>query len=60
MDNAPYHFKRNGKASNYSYKKSEMQKRLTLHNMTFDLTITKKQLYELIKPFIIITTTDVI
>jgi hypothetical protein len=29
----------------------EMQEWLTLHNVTFDLTMTKKQLYELIKPF---------
>jgi transposase len=28
-----------------------MQEWLTLHNVTFDRTMTKKQLYELIKPF---------
>jgi hypothetical protein len=29
----------------------EMQEWLTLHNATFNLTMTKKQMYELIKPF---------
>ncbi|CAH1366318.1 unnamed protein product, partial [Tenebrio molitor] len=51
MDNAPYHSMRIDKAPNYSNKKSEMQEWLTLHNVTFDRTMTKKQLYELIKPF---------
>jgi transposase len=51
MDNAPYHSMRIEKAPNYSNKKSEMEKWLTLHNVTFDRTMTKKQLYELIKPF---------
>lgn len=49
MDNAPYHSVRKEKIPTMNSLKSEMQEWLTLHNISWDATMIKPQLYTLIK-----------
>lgn len=51
MDNAPYHSVQLDKPPTFSCKKDQMQEWLIKHNVTFNQNLTKKDLWELIKPF---------
>jgi hypothetical protein len=51
MDNAPYHSMKLNKPPSSTSKKAIMQQWLTDHNIAFEANFTKKQLYDLIKPF---------
>jgi hypothetical protein len=51
MDNAPYHSMKLNKPPSSASKKAIMQQWLTDHNIALEANFTKKQLYDLIKPF---------
>ncbi|KAJ3655607.1 hypothetical protein Zmor_014729 [Zophobas morio] len=53
MDNAPYHSVHAEQLPNFSWKKSKLQLWLHQNEIPFDSNLTKKQLYEIIKPNIL-------